>query len=226
MAEIDLFERSLAGAFLRLVDDVPGTVDAGAVARRVALEHPRRGWRPVLARFALFPRVAWILLLVGLIVGLAVGGLAGGIWRPDRAVVAPLPTSSPVPSLPPDFVGTWISPRLTLVLDPCTTGEECGSATVSVDEICDYRLTYHSRAIKGPASPAAWPLRDAPPGDYNGVILEIGGPHSFACGWSPWPGGLMGVALEPNGTLKATGPGGFVDELHRVDRSPVPSTSP
>ena len=31
MAEIDVFERSLAGAFLRLADDVPGAVDAAAV---------------------------------------------------------------------------------------------------------------------------------------------------------------------------------------------------
>ena len=56
------------GAFLRLADDVPGAVDAAAVAHRVALQHPRRRVRALPWRAAV-PRRAWVLLL-----------LAG--WRP------------------------------------------------------------------------------------------------------------------------------------------------
>jgi hypothetical protein len=62
MADIDVFERSLAGAFLRLADDVPGAVDAAAVAHRVAIEHPRGTWAAGHLRLVAVPRLAWVLL--------------------------------------------------------------------------------------------------------------------------------------------------------------------
>ena len=97
MAEIDLFERSLAGAFMRLADDVPGRVDAAAVAHRVALEHPRRRARvPSWGRVAI-PRPAWVLLLVAGLLAALVGGalLVGSQQRRLRAVVPPAATCPP-----------------------------------------------------------------------------------------------------------------------------------
>jgi hypothetical protein len=93
MAEIDLFERNLAGAFLRLADDVAGTVDAAAVAHRVALEHPRRrtagalGWRLIAV-----PSPVWVLLLLAGLLLVLVGGMlvAGSQQRRLPAVVPPV----------------------------------------------------------------------------------------------------------------------------------------
>ena len=98
MAEIDPFERSLAGAFLRLADDVPGTVDAAAVAHRVALEHPRRGARMLSWGGVAIPRVAWVLLAAGrLLVALVGGALLVGsqLQRRLPAVVPPAATCPP-----------------------------------------------------------------------------------------------------------------------------------
>jgi hypothetical protein len=96
MAEIDLFERSLADAFLRLADDVTGAVDAAAVARRVAREHPRRRPAVLRRRLTAVPRPAWVLLLVAALLALAVGSLVVGGRRPDHAVViAPSPRPTP-----------------------------------------------------------------------------------------------------------------------------------
>ena len=97
MAEIDPFERSLAGAFLRLADDVPGTVAAAAVAHRVALEHPRRRARVLSWGGVAIPRVAWVLLLAALLVALVGGALLVGsqLQRRLPAVVPPAATCPP-----------------------------------------------------------------------------------------------------------------------------------
>ena len=84
MAEMDAFDRDLVGAFLRLVDEVPGDVDGVAVAHRVAQEHPRRrtggrSWGPVA-----IPRLAWLLLLVGLLLVAVAGVLLVGSGLLER----------------------------------------------------------------------------------------------------------------------------------------------
>jgi hypothetical protein len=100
MAEIDLFERSLAGAFLRLADDVPGTVDAAAVAHRVALEHPRRRARVLSWGSVAIPRPAWVLLLLaGLLVALVGGALLVGSQQ--RRLPAVVPPVGPAFECPP-----------------------------------------------------------------------------------------------------------------------------
>jgi hypothetical protein len=85
MAEMDAFDRGLESAFLRLVDEVPSEVDGIAVAHRVAREHPRgrvRGfrWAP-----AAVPRLAWLLLLVGLLLAISAGALLVGSGLLERA---------------------------------------------------------------------------------------------------------------------------------------------
>lgn len=96
MDEMDGFERRAADTLAWYADDVSPAVDAAAVARRVALEHPRRGARALPWVRVAIPRVAWLLLLAGMLVGLVVGGLVGGTWRPDHAgVVVPSPSPTP-----------------------------------------------------------------------------------------------------------------------------------
>jgi len=101
MAEIDLFERSLAGAFQRLADDVAGTVDAAAVAHRVALEHPRR--RPAVLRWRLIavPRPAWVLLLLAALLAALVGGALLVGSQPQRRLPAVVPPVGQVFQCPP-----------------------------------------------------------------------------------------------------------------------------
>jgi hypothetical protein len=62
-----------------------------AIPATVALPWSERlgasfGWRP-----AAVPRLAWVLLLAGLLLALVVGSLAVGARRPDRTPVAPVP---------------------------------------------------------------------------------------------------------------------------------------
>jgi hypothetical protein len=101
MAEIDVFERSLADAFLRLADDVPGAVDADVVAHRVAFEHPRRrtsvlGWRP-----AAVSRLAWVLLLLAVLLAALVAGALLVGSQPQRGLPAMLPPIGQVYACPP-----------------------------------------------------------------------------------------------------------------------------
>jgi hypothetical protein len=114
MPEISGFERSLAGVFLRLADQVPGAVDAAAVAHRVALEHPRRR-RAVLPWRAAGPRRSWVLLLLAGLLAVMVGGMlvvGSQLQRRLPAVVPPVgqlcecpPGSTPDEPGPADQAG-------------------------------------------------------------------------------------------------------------------------
>ena len=113
MAENDLFERSLAGAFLRLADDVPGTVDAAAVAHRVALEHPRRRVPALAWGLVAFPRLPWILLLLAALLAAMVGTMLVGGSQPEprfAAVVPASPTANPAEALAADLAALWSNP--------------------------------------------------------------------------------------------------------------------
>ena len=113
MAENDLFERSLADAFLRLADDVPGTVDAAAVAHRVALEHPRRRVRALAWGLVALPRLAWILLLLAALLAAMVGTMLVAGSQPEAklsAVVPASPTANPDEALVDDMAAVWSSP--------------------------------------------------------------------------------------------------------------------
>jgi len=126
MAENDVFERSLAGAFLRLADDVPRAVDAAAVAHRVALEHPRSRARGLPWRVAV-PRRAWaLLLLTGLLATLLAGALLVGsqMQRKLPAVVPPVAPST-APSTAPAFAGTWNPILATTRAKPAPTAATC-----------------------------------------------------------------------------------------------------
>ncbi len=112
MAENDLFERGLADAFLRLGDDVPGTVDAAAVAHRVALEHPRRRVRALAWGLVALPRLAWILLLLAALLAAMVGTMlvAGSQPEPKLAPMTPSPTANPAEALAADLAAVWSNP--------------------------------------------------------------------------------------------------------------------
>jgi hypothetical protein len=75
MAEMDAFERRVADTLLRYADEVVPSVDAAAVAHRVALEHPRRRAGAGLAslRLVAVPRVAWLLLLAAALLAALAG---------------------------------------------------------------------------------------------------------------------------------------------------------
>jgi ketosteroid isomerase-like protein len=92
MAERDRFDLDLdlRAALRAFAEDAPTDVRPAELARRFALEHPRGRtvvppWRP-----ALLPRLAWLLLLVGLLVALGGGALIIGS-RLARSVPAVLP---------------------------------------------------------------------------------------------------------------------------------------
>ena len=94
MAETDVFERRLRAALVRHTDGGPTDFDALGFARLVAEKEPRRhglgavlGWRA-----AGVPRLAWVLLLAGLLTAMVAGTLAVGaqLRRRDPAVVPPV----------------------------------------------------------------------------------------------------------------------------------------
>jgi len=111
MAEMDAFERRVADTLLRYADEVAPSVDAAAVAQRVALEHPRRRAGAGLAslRLAAVPRVAWLLLLAAVLLAV----LAGTALVASRL----LETTRRVPLLGAALVPTGID-----VLTPETGG--------------------------------------------------------------------------------------------------------
>jgi len=111
MAEMDAFERRVADTLLRFADEVAPSVDAAAVAHRVALEHPRRRVGAGLAslRLAAVPRVAWLLLLAAVLLAV----LAGTALVASRL----LETTRRVPLLGAALVPTGID-----VLTPETGG--------------------------------------------------------------------------------------------------------
>lgn len=71
MADMDVLERRVATALLGYAGEIPDAVDAAAVARRVALRHPRRGASRVRWRGSAVARVAWVLLLAALLAAVA-----------------------------------------------------------------------------------------------------------------------------------------------------------
>lgn len=88
MADLDVLERRVIAALLDYVGQVPDAVDAAVVARRVALEHPRRGasrvgWRPTAV-----PRVAWV-LLAALLLTIAGALVVGSQPEPKLPAVVP-----------------------------------------------------------------------------------------------------------------------------------------
>ena len=101
MAELDRFEARFAAAYRRYLEEGPVEVDAGAVARRAAVDAPRRqawvaGFRP----FGLSPALAWLLLLSALLLALTIGSLVTGGWRPDLAILlgpSPSPAATAAP---------------------------------------------------------------------------------------------------------------------------------
>ena len=115
MAEMDAFDRSLASAFLRLVDDVPSEVDGIAVAHRVAREHPRRRTGAVGRGLVAIPRLVLLLLLIGLLAAAGAGALLVGARLtvpPLPALLGPLPEATPAQNatLAPDAAPIAVPP--------------------------------------------------------------------------------------------------------------------
>jgi hypothetical protein len=100
MADIDAFEQHVAEFLRRYADDVTPVVDALDVAHRVALEHPRR--REVVVRWRLIaiPRLAWVVLLVGVLLAALAGTLFIGSQL-QRKLPAVLPPVGQVFQCPP-----------------------------------------------------------------------------------------------------------------------------
>jgi len=113
MAEIDVFNRCLTSAFLRLVDEVPSEVEGIAVAHRVALEHPRGETRSIPRGPVALPRLAWILLLIGLLAAAGAAALLAGArltGPPLPAMLAPLPEATPAQHARPDATPIAVPP--------------------------------------------------------------------------------------------------------------------
>jgi hypothetical protein len=98
MTERNVFESRLRAALLRHVTDGPTSFDAFAFARMVATKEPRRrGLAAALTwRGLAIPRVAWVLLLVGLLLAMVAGMLVVGSQPAPR-----LPAVVPVFTCPP-----------------------------------------------------------------------------------------------------------------------------
>lgn len=107
MAEMDAFERRLRTALVRHVDSGPTDFDALAFARAVAAKEPRRhGLANALARRGLaFPRLAWALLLLGLLLVAMVGGALIAGSQPVRKLAAMAPAFVCPPGSTPDEPG-------------------------------------------------------------------------------------------------------------------------
>ena len=107
MAERDRFELDLATALRRYAEDAPTQVRPLELARLVAAAHPPRragiGHWPLVA----VPRLAWILLMVGLLAAVAAGMLAvGSQLRRVPAIVPPVvPAFVCPPGSTPDAPG-------------------------------------------------------------------------------------------------------------------------
>ncbi|OGN87277.1 MAG: hypothetical protein A2X23_09995 [Chloroflexi bacterium GWC2_73_18] len=105
MAEMDAFERRVAGTLLHYADDVSVAVDAAAVAHRVALEHPRRRVGVLPWRLAAIPRVAWVLLLLAALITAMVAGMLVVGSQPVRKLQAVVPAFNCPPGSTPDAPG-------------------------------------------------------------------------------------------------------------------------
>jgi hypothetical protein len=104
---MDAFERRVADTLLRFADEVAPSVDAAAVAHRVALEHPRRRPGAGLAspRLAAVPRSAWVLLLLAALLAALLGGMLLGGSR----LAEPWPRrAEPLPRHPAELVPTGV----------------------------------------------------------------------------------------------------------------------
>jgi len=131
MADLDVFERGVAKGLLRLADDVVGTVDAAAVARRVALEHPRRPTRALVSRRVALPRVAWVLLQVAALLALVAGTLAVG----SRLLESREPLPKQQPSLLEGMVAEEVRPGISRVVND---GVRDLSSTDAVEVVAGY----------------------------------------------------------------------------------------
>jgi hypothetical protein len=101
MAEMDAFERRVTDTLLWYADEAAPTLDAATVAHRAALGHPRRAGSGLLPwRLAAIPRLAWLLLLAGLLVALVGGMLIGGS-QVQRRLPAVMPIVLPAYECPP-----------------------------------------------------------------------------------------------------------------------------
>jgi hypothetical protein len=100
MADLDVLERRVIAVLLDYVGQVPDAVDAAAVARRVAREHPRRR-APIVGRlWTTVPRIAWVLLLVTLLAAMVGGMLLVGS-KPEPKLRAVLPPVGKMFTCPP-----------------------------------------------------------------------------------------------------------------------------
>ncbi len=102
MAERDRSDLDLRAALRAFAEDAPTDARPVELARRFAMEHPHRRipmvhWRPVN-----LARLAWILLLLGLLLALGAGALLVGS-RPESGIPAVLP-AGPSPTANPDEV--------------------------------------------------------------------------------------------------------------------------
>jgi hypothetical protein len=102
MAEMDVFERRVADTLLGYADEAAPTLDAATVARRVALAYPRRAAAGLLPwRLVAIPRVAWVLLLAGLLLAIIGGTLLVGSQLERRLPPRVAVSIGPVPTCPP-----------------------------------------------------------------------------------------------------------------------------
>jgi hypothetical protein len=102
MAEMDPFERRVAVTLLGYADEAAPTLDAASVARRAALAHPRRAAAGLLPwRLVAIPRVAWVLLLAGLLLAVIGGALVVGSQLQRKLPPRVAVSFGPVPTCPP-----------------------------------------------------------------------------------------------------------------------------
>lgn len=115
MAERDPSELELAAAFRAYLQDAPTHVRPTELARQFAIAYPHRRRTFGTWPFAAAPRLAWTLLVVGLLLAALVGGtlLVGSqLQRNLPAVVPPVasPAANPDEALAADLAAVWSNP--------------------------------------------------------------------------------------------------------------------
>jgi hypothetical protein len=204
MAEMDAFDRGLAGAFLRLVDDVPGDVDAIAVAHRVALEHPRRA-RAGSGGMVAAPRLAWILLLAIL---LAAAG-AAAVFVGSQRTAPPAPALLETAPAAVTFAPAVLAPAATVA--PDATPVDLPPGVLSPAEAAARGVPVVTPSALGRISWTVWlpsglPAGVVPLSTPHGLVLLAGENliwRSPAGGWTgapilgttTWPGAAVGDDL-------------------------------
>ena len=200
MAEMDEFEHGLAGAFLRLVDDIQGDVDGIAVAHRVASEHPRRRTHAGSRGMTAVPRLAWILLLALLLAAIGSAALLAGARRAVFPAVTPETPPAAV-TFAPAVMGPAVTPA------PSATPIDLPPGSLSPSAAAAWGVPVVTPSALGRISWTVWLPPDGsantvPLSTPHGLVLLAGENLDWRSSSGAWKGTpILGTATWPGAAI-------------------------